>query len=57
MTTEKIDDEIFDLYDEYCHGRIDRRQFFERAAEVTVSLVAQLRRRTGSAVYGRAYCR
>jgi carboxymethylenebutenolidase len=35
-----IDDRIYDLYDEYCHGRIDRRQFFERAAAVTVTGVA-----------------
>ncbi len=40
MKQEDIDDRIFDLYDEYCHGRIDRRQFFERAAAVTVTGVA-----------------
>jgi carboxymethylenebutenolidase len=40
MTKEQIDDRIYDLYDEYCHGRIDRRQFFERAAAVTVTGVA-----------------
>ncbi len=28
MSKNKIDDEIYDLYDEYCHGYIDRRQFF-----------------------------
>ncbi len=37
---DKINDEIYDLYDEYCHGQIDRRQFFERAAAVTVTGVA-----------------
>ncbi len=42
MTRNKIDDEIYDLYDEYCHGRIDRRQFFERAAEVTVAGVSAI---------------
>jgi carboxymethylenebutenolidase len=42
MTKDQIDDEIFDLYDEYCHGRIDRRQFFERAAEVTVAGVSAM---------------
>lgn len=37
MTKDKIEPQVFDLYDEYCHGRIDRRQFFERAAALTVS--------------------
>lgn len=32
MSKENIDPRVFDLYDEYCHGRISRRQFFERAA-------------------------
>ena len=36
MRNDKIDDEIYDLYDEYCHGYIDRRQFFERAAAMTI---------------------
>ena len=40
MKQNDIDDQIYDLYDEYCHGRIDRRQFFERAAAVTVTGVA-----------------
>ena len=40
MKKENIDDRIYDLYDEYCHGKIDRRQFFERAAAVTVTGVA-----------------
>jgi carboxymethylenebutenolidase len=31
-----IDPRIFDLYDEYCHGRISRRRFFERAAALTL---------------------
>ena len=26
-----IDQQVFDLYDEYCHGRIDRRVFLKRA--------------------------
>lgn len=42
MTDEKIDDRIYDLYDEYCHGYISRRQFFERAAALTVSSVSAL---------------
>lgn len=40
MENKDIDDRIYDLYDEYCHGHIDRRQFFERAAAVTVTGVA-----------------
>ena len=27
----EIDQRVFDLYDEYCHGRIDRREFLSRA--------------------------
>ncbi len=30
----KIDQEVFDLYDEYCHGRIDRREFLRRSAAI-----------------------
>ena len=40
MDKNDIDDQIYDLYDEYCHGRIDRRQFFERAGAVAVTGVA-----------------
>ena len=37
MTDEnKIDQRVFDLYDEYCHGRIDRREFLSRAATLTI---------------------
>ncbi len=36
MQQHEIDDQVFELYDEYCHGRIDRREFFERAAAITV---------------------
>jgi hypothetical protein len=39
LTQEWIDQRIFDLYDEYCHGRIDRREFLARAALVTGGLV------------------
>lgn len=31
ITQEEIDQRVFDLYDEYCHGRIDRREFLKRA--------------------------
>ena len=33
---QQIDQRIFDLYDEYCHGYIDRREFISRAAAITV---------------------
>ena len=36
MTERKIDQRVFDLYDEYCHGRIDRREFLGRAAAMTI---------------------
>ena len=32
LTQQWIDQRIFDLYDEYCHGAIDRRTFLTRAA-------------------------
>lgn len=34
---KSIPDPLHDLYDDYCHGRIDRREFFRRAAGVTVA--------------------
>lgn len=37
MQQHEIDDQVFDLYDEYCHGKINRRQFFERAAALTIA--------------------
>jgi carboxymethylenebutenolidase len=37
MQQHEIDDQVFDLYDEYCHGKLNRRQFFERAAALTVA--------------------
>ena len=36
MPSEPIDPEIIDLYDQYCHGYMDRRDFFSRAAKVVV---------------------
>jgi len=32
VTQAEIDQRVFDLYDEYCHGAIDRREFLKRAA-------------------------
>jgi carboxymethylenebutenolidase len=40
VTQAWIDQRVFDLYDEYCHGRIDRRVFLTRAAAVTVGGLA-----------------
>ena len=37
MSKNEIADEIYDLYDEYCHGRMGRREFFERAAAAAVT--------------------
>lgn len=34
ITQLEIDQRVFDLYDEYCHGRMDRRSFLERAASL-----------------------
>jgi carboxymethylenebutenolidase len=34
-----IDQRVFDLYDEYCHGQIDRRTFLKQAAVVAGGLV------------------
>lgn len=42
MDKSDIDPRVFDLYDEYCHGKINRREFFRRAAVITASGVAAL---------------
>ncbi|HYD57404.1 MAG TPA: dienelactone hydrolase family protein [Burkholderiales bacterium] len=34
LTQLEIDQRVYDLYDEYCHGAIDRREFLRRAAAV-----------------------
>ena len=39
---QKIDRRVFDLYDEYCHGRMDRREFLSRAAAMTIGGVSAL---------------
>lgn len=36
MTVDHIDPRIYELYDEYCHGAMDRREFLRRAAALTV---------------------
>ncbi len=40
LTQGEIDQRVFDLYDEYCHGGMDRREFLRRAAVVTVGGLA-----------------
>lgn len=40
VTQGEIDRRVFELYDEYCHGKIDRRTFLARAAVVTVGGLA-----------------
>ena len=36
ITQIEIDQRVFDLYDEYCHGGIDRREFLKRSAAICV---------------------
>src|SRR6478672_11032971 len=38
LTQQWIDQRIFDLYDEYCHGAIDRREFLARAGMIAGGL-------------------
>ena len=38
VTQVEIDQRVFDLYGEYCHGRLDRREFLLRAALVAGGL-------------------
>ena len=37
ISQREIDQRVFDLYDEYCHGRMDRREFLGRAASIAVA--------------------
>lgn len=37
MTVDHIDPRIYDLYDEYCHGAMERREFLRRAAAIGVA--------------------
>jgi carboxymethylenebutenolidase len=36
ITQNEIDQQVYDLYDEYCHGSMDRREFLSRAAALSV---------------------
>jgi carboxymethylenebutenolidase len=38
----EIDRRVYDLYDEYCHGRIDRREFLARASAIVIGGVSAL---------------
>src|SRR5882672_8167028 len=38
----RIDRRVYDLYDEYCHGRIDRREFLARASALVIGGVSAL---------------
>jgi carboxymethylenebutenolidase len=42
MRQHAIDQQVFDLYDEYCHGYIDRREFLSRAGALTIAGVSAL---------------
>ena len=48
LTQSEIDQRVFDLYDEYCHGRIDRRAFPQHDLVATGALtsVTKVERRT-----------
>ncbi|MEL0105955.1 MAG: dienelactone hydrolase family protein [Rhodospirillaceae bacterium] len=37
LTADEIDPQIFDLYDDYCHSTMERRDFLNRAAKLTVA--------------------
>ncbi|MEL6264967.1 MAG: dienelactone hydrolase family protein [Pseudomonadota bacterium] len=37
MSNPSIDPRIYDLYHEYCHGRMERRDFLRRASAITVA--------------------
>lgn len=42
MNQQDIDQRVFELYDEYCHGFIDRREFLRRAGAVSLAGVSGL---------------
>ncbi len=39
---DRIDSQVLDLYDLYCHGHLDRREFFRRAAGLSIAGVSAL---------------
>jgi carboxymethylenebutenolidase len=42
VPANQIDQRVYDLYDEYCHGRIDRREFLIRARALVIGGVSAL---------------
>ena len=42
MDSKDIDPRVFDLYDDYTHDRIDRKEFLSRSAAITVGGVSAL---------------
>jgi carboxymethylenebutenolidase len=40
ISQREIDQQVFDLYDEYCHGGIDRREFLRRAGALGIAGLA-----------------
>jgi carboxymethylenebutenolidase len=40
ITQREIDQRVFDLYDEYCHGGMDRREFLARAGALGAAFLA-----------------
>lgn len=38
LTQGRIDQRVYDLYDEYCHGRLDRRAFLQAAGAIAGGL-------------------
>jgi carboxymethylenebutenolidase len=40
ITQVQIDQRVYGLYDEYCHGRMDRREFLRRAGALGVAALA-----------------
>ena len=42
MESKEIDPRVYDLYDDYTHSRISRRQFLSRSAAITVGGVSAL---------------
>lgn len=37
LTEQEIEAQVYDLYDEYCHGGMDRREFLSRAGALAVA--------------------
>ena len=42
LTDQEVERQVYDLYDEYCHGGMDRREFLRRAGALTLAGVSAL---------------